>query len=122
VDKADAARRVRALRALGVDPGTTVSERAAANAKADKLEAKYGKAEPPSVYVPKSNHYTMTQDEYLRWMYASGDMPKPPPAYRQPSDDRVRLYVVTNDDLDDIVEEGYLWAPDYGAYGYGEYD
>lgn len=108
MDKADAARRVRALRALGVDPGATVSERSAANDKADELERKYGKAEPRSVYTPRheapdDGHVHMGYDEYLRWKYAGYDLRGHPW-----SGPRVRLYVV-HDDLDDIVEDGYLF-------------
>lgn len=117
MDKATAARRVRALRAMSVDPSATVSERAAHKAKADELEAKYGKAEPRSVYIPRHNNPTMTYSEYLAWMYASGDLPREPRERPEPtvkehpwSTPSVRLYVVT-DDIDDLVEDGYLWAP-----------
>jgi hypothetical protein len=118
VDKADAARRVRALRALGVDPGATVSERSAANDKADELERKYGKAEPPSVYA---GHITMSYSEYLAWMYESGDLPPTPPS--QPWSE-YGLWVVRGSsqqatDLDDIVEEGYRY--DRGDYDEDDY-
>jgi hypothetical protein len=139
VYNADVARRVRALRAMSVDPGATDSERAAHKAKADALEQKYGKIEPPVSYPRvtstahreydwedhkanhseafgptgrgKSHYYSQTNPNYT-----------PPPADPKWGDRAdYAAWIMSgmsfttkmpDEDLDDIVEDGYLWAPD----------
>lgn len=115
MDKRTTARRVRALRALSVDPGASDSERESAKRFADKLEDKYGQAEAPSVYDGKPTSdgvHTMSTEEYLRWMYAQ------PTAHTMRREaEYTWLYVVK--DSGDIVEEGYQYDPhDYDDNDY----
>jgi hypothetical protein len=124
MDKATAARRVRSLRALSVDPGATDSERARAKEAAERLEKKYnvtGGGVPPISYprvtstreshdpyvgptrAGKSNYYARMKDptwhgqeDYAAWIM--GGM----------KDGDMDF------DDDDIVEEGYGWSdPEY---------
>jgi hypothetical protein len=93
-DRADAARRVRALRALGVDPGATDSERSAANDKADALEEKYGRREPPVSYPRVTLKDAYEQPPYVH-----------PPTVNDPTWKDREDYAAW------LVEDGYLWAP-----------
>jgi hypothetical protein len=96
MDKRTAARRVRALRAKALAEGVTGPERASLNRKADELEQKYGKPEPPSVSIPEPTW--QGREEYAEAVMRLFNAP----IFKGP---------MPSESMDDVVEEGYLWAP-----------
>jgi hypothetical protein len=112
MDKATVARRVKALRALSVDPGATVSERARAKEKANELEAKYKIAEPPISYP----RVTSTAPRQYDWEdHRANHSEAFGPTGRGKSYYAFTIWLPYEaNDLDDIIEDGYGWAdPEY---------
>jgi hypothetical protein len=107
MDERALARRVRALRAMSVDPAATDSERAAHKAKADALEQKYGRSEPPISYPRVTS--TAPTESHSAWV---GPTARGKTYYAQFAFNLWMPYTTEDLDLDDIVESGYLYNTD----------